>query len=300
MEKQSREWAAQCQARVRNIERLSREVRDYEATIEEIDRERVAREKQGQGWFSYLANPWAARPGETEQGKQEKARERLEQRASKSIKLEWARKQLTQVEAEHQRLLATQRQTREREAKEREDRLRDERLKAQREEQNARRKRDEDTARAREEACRKAEEAEREAARKAREREAADQRRQETERRERDLRQRLFAKLAAESIPVRKPPQNQNRATHPPPPRAAGSTTSHSQNNTWRQNRRNFTQTSSAGVGSEVCRHRTFWLKVEGRHECSVCYKTFNGFVLQCPDCKIMACASCKKALVQA
>jgi len=222
-EKQGREWAAQFLERVSNIARLNQVVSDVEAAIKEMDRkerERIVQEKQAQGWLSYLTNPWAANPVQTEQEKTKEHLKRPQQRVSKSIKLEWARNQLTQAEQEHQRLLAMERQTREREAREREERLREERMKAQRE-QNAKsretseRKTKEDAVRAREAASRKAEESQREAARKAREREAAqkaaNQRRQETERRERDLRQHLFERFTKQIYEDRMPQQNQNR-----------------------------------------------------------------------------------------
>lgn len=179
-----------------------------------------------------------------------------------------------------------QQQAREREAKEREERLREERIKAQRE-QNEKRKREQDSARAREEASRKAEESQREAREREAAQEMANQRIRETERRERDLRQRLFEKLAKQDTEGKMPRQNQNQPTDSTTPRSWNSSTSQTPR---RQNRRPAPQTG-------VCRHRKFWPKVQGRNQCSVCFKTFNGFVLQCPECKILACASCKKGL---
>ena len=45
------------------------------------------------------------------------------------------------------------------------------------------------------------------------------------------------------------------------------------------------------------CLHLGFWPKVEGKHRCAVCSQDFYRFVLQCPYCQMMACASCKKQL---
>ncbi|CAF9923184.1 MAG: hypothetical protein ALECFALPRED_002319 [Alectoria fallacina] len=294
-EKRAREWAAQCQARLSSIRSLNQDVWVFEAAIKEMDRkeqERVAQEKQAQGWLSYLTNPWAAKPVETKEREQ---RERLQQRASASIKLERARTQKTQAEQDHARILAVQQQTREREAKEREERQREESIKAQRE-RNEKWKREQDAARAREEASRKAEESQREAREREAAQEMADQRIRETERRERDLRQRLFEKFAKQSTESRIPQQqqqqqqqNQKPPINPTTPRSGNSTPQTPR----RQNRRPAPQTGSTGV----CRHREFWPKVQGRNRCSVCFKTFNGFVLQCPECKILACASCKKGL---
>ena len=289
-EKQAREWAAQCQARLSNIRSLDQNVWFFEATIRELDRkeqERVAQEKQAQGWLSYLTNPWAAKSVETKEREQ---RERLQQRASASIKLERARTQKIQAEQDHARILAAQQQAREREAQEREERLREERIKAQRE-QNEKWKREQDAARAREEASRKAEESQRQAREKEAAQEAMKQRIRETERRERDLRQRLFENLTKQDTEGKMPHQNQKSPTDSPTPRSGNSTSQTPR----RQNRRPAAQTGS----TRVCRHREFWLKVQGRNECSVCFKTFNGFVLQCPGCKILACASCKKGLLR-
>lgn len=45
------------------------------------------------------------------------------------------------------------------------------------------------------------------------------------------------------------------------------------------------------------CAHVGLWPRVEGQHQCSVCSKTFFSFILRCSECKVMACASCRRQL---
>lgn len=45
------------------------------------------------------------------------------------------------------------------------------------------------------------------------------------------------------------------------------------------------------------CRHKRWWTRVEGPHLCSNCSTRTTKFALQCPQCKRIACASCRTAL---
>ncbi|KAI1077852.1 DnaJ-domain-containing protein [Whalleya microplaca] len=45
------------------------------------------------------------------------------------------------------------------------------------------------------------------------------------------------------------------------------------------------------------CTHRGWWKKVDGPHTCSNCSTRTTRFALQCPQCKRIACASCRKVL---
>ncbi len=225
-------------------------------------------------------------------GKTEEILERLQLRASKSIKLGRARNQFNKAEQEHQELLTMQRQTREREARERCKMQNEERMKAEREEDAKWR----EAARAGEDAYRKAEESRTEAAKEAREGEvaqdASNRRRQETERRERDLRQHLRERMAKQNAETKIPQQDKSHAPE--------------QNKSWEpeqnQNRTPYStarqtgngrswkkqtfarQTCSAGSETKVCLHDKFWPKVRGKHQCSVCSEIYNGFILQCPN----------------
>lgn len=44
------------------------------------------------------------------------------------------------------------------------------------------------------------------------------------------------------------------------------------------------------------CDHRDWWHKVQGRAECSRCYESWS-YLLECPGCRIKACASCQAGI---
>ncbi|KAI1382915.1 uncharacterized protein F4822DRAFT_86326 [Hypoxylon trugodes] len=48
---------------------------------------------------------------------------------------------------------------------------------------------------------------------------------------------------------------------------------------------------------AKSCGHMEWWKKVNGSHICSHCSIKTTQFALQCPECKIFACASCRKLL---
>lgn len=165
-----------------------------------------------------------------------------------------------------------------------------------------------ETARARAEAYKKAEESRTEAAKHAKQREAmkdaGNRRRQETERKERDLRQQLLEKMANQRTETKTPQQNQSsqateknqsRASEQNQGRAPHSTAQQTGNGPARKKHTSTNQAGSARPDAKVCFHDRFWPKINGRHQCSMCSKMYNGFILQCPKCGIMACASCKK-----
>ena len=54
---------------------------------------------------------------------------------------------------------------------------------------------------------------------------------------------------------------------------------------------------SSTNPRHGVCVHSGFWPKVQGKYRCAICTQDFYSFILQCPTCSMMACASCKKQL---
>ena len=47
-------------------------------------------------------------------------------------------------------------------------------------------------------------------------------------------------------------------------------------------------------IEKERCAHRRFWGKVRREIQCSGCSISFKKYAFQCPDCGIIACASCK------
>lgn len=48
---------------------------------------------------------------------------------------------------------------------------------------------------------------------------------------------------------------------------------------------------------SSSCTHKSFWLKVNGRHYCRHCSRTFNKFAFKCPNCAETACGECMRTL---
>ena len=45
------------------------------------------------------------------------------------------------------------------------------------------------------------------------------------------------------------------------------------------------------------CYHKGRWPKVGGQHQCTICLGSSYRFILECPRCRIRACASCRKQL---
>jgi hypothetical protein len=45
------------------------------------------------------------------------------------------------------------------------------------------------------------------------------------------------------------------------------------------------------------CLHEGWWDKIEGRSTCERCAVSHHGYLLQCPGCKMKACASCQQLL---
>ena len=48
---------------------------------------------------------------------------------------------------------------------------------------------------------------------------------------------------------------------------------------------------------NDSCKHPGFWPKVHRQNKCEFCSQTFYAFILKCPECQCMACASCKRDL---
>lgn len=57
-----------------------------------------------------------------------------------------------------------------------------------------------------------------------------------------------------------------------------------------------FSSPAAAQTSRIACSHDGWWPKVEGRRACEKCSNTFR-FVLECPNCKMKACASCQHDL---
>ncbi|KAI0426350.1 DnaJ domain-containing protein [Xylaria sp. FL1042] len=51
----------------------------------------------------------------------------------------------------------------------------------------------------------------------------------------------------------------------------------------------------SADKPPNTCLHKGRWTRIPGRTVCSICSETLARFALQCPGCRMKACASCKR-----
>lgn len=60
--------------------------------------------------------------------------------------------------------------------------------------------------------------------------------------------------------------------------------------------RRRSTDQASTSTCTSTCNHDNWWTKVQHRAECPECYD-FCIYLLECPDCKMKACAKCQGAI---
>lgn len=302
--------AAMCKLRV--------EIKAFEdnlRALDEAERELIGIQKQASGWLAFFIAPFAE--AETGERKAQKREEILQQRTRASVKIGFAKEQLKRQEAEHQRILNAIRQAE----------LEEQFQKSK--EENARREREREMeAKKREESMKRAEAARKEAEKQARAR-AAENEARDKERRERDLRQALHAKLAKEKAEAEEAAKRQQSQTRPPAntstpkvrvPKASRNAHTHStqsypddfeyvhihQTRSRAQTRANHhteshtqshTHSHTAQTAPGSCRHTKFWPKVMGSFQCSVCSTHYHAWILQCPDCSKLACASCQKQI---
>jgi hypothetical protein len=52
-----------------------------------------------------------------------------------------------------------------------------------------------------------------------------------------------------------------------------------------------------ASTSRSACLHEGWWDKIEGRMTCESCAVSRYSYLLQCPSCKMKACASCQQTL---
>ena len=286
-ERRDKEWTAQSRARVNNIARLKKEVEAREAAIRENDiRERERKVTEDQGVWGYLVSFLSATPKKTEQEKHKEHQERLFRRAREATALRLATNALQQAEGEHHGILFEQNQTRAKEGRAKEEKLREEKLKEQRKEA-ARWKETYNKWAKEQEEVKKAKEA---ASRKSQEEISRKEKQRAKERKERDLRQELLSKLTAQNAQTEVSPQSTDQTGYPNQRQTQGSNPPPSQ-------RAKASQTFAGAARNTACRHKMFWPKIEGSHQCSICHQSFYKWILQCPGCNTMACASCRKSL---
>lgn len=133
---------------------------------------------------------------------------------------------------------------------------------------------------------RRAEEA---AARTTKQARAAQEARDAEERIQRDQAARK-AQRAREAQQAQQAQQARYREHQPRVARAAAQT---ARNNMSRP----ATTAASTVPQNTLCRHDAFWPKMLGSHVCSNCHSVQRQFAFQCPGCKMIACANCRRVL---
>ena len=290
-----------------DIFELSRAIRKLAADLKrykEQDDEDARKEKERNGWWAYLTSPIYRQAKETDEQEQERKNRRLHRDAAKRIKgsdlaekearlksLQDALRRVDDRIAVEKRKAADEKRRVEEEERARkfkmEQEARDRALREERErmakwqreqdEQAAKRAREarERMARWQREQAERVEKEAREAqaareAWEAQERERAAAVREE---RRRDL-ERLQKELKNRAEAMRRTEEAAKKAKKAPKHRSGRTTQS-----------------------TSTCRHAGWWPKVEGRQLCGKCDTFQNRFLLQCPGCQMVACASCQKSL---
>ena len=284
------------------LNRVIRKLKSDLNHLREKDDEQLKKERERNSWWTYITSPIYGKPAEeTEEQKQRQEVDRLQRLNSKRIKENDLARQEASVQSLKDKLQDTnskiaavkkkdedaaqaraaskqERIRKEQEAKRREAEQEKRRAWENMLAELARRQREEAAASAAREAqeARQAEERRRRdhAAREAREA------REEEERKRRDK----AAQEAQEALQARR---RERRA------QAARATV-----NTARKNKSKSAKTDQSFTSNEtICQHNAFWPKVQGSHLCGNCGSIQRHFALQCPGCKLMACASCRQKL---
>ena len=285
-------------SRIFEINRVIRKLTADLNRLQDLDNEMLKKEREKNSWLTYLTIPLYGKVKETEQEKKQREMDRLSRIASKSIKgneLKQNKASLQSLESALQgvddRIAAEKRKSeeeaqarakkrheqlmREYEAKRRLEKEQERERQAKREAAEAAeaQRRREETARAAKEAC-DAQNARAEAQKREREARAA------AEKRERDARmaqeRARTARAAREAEVARAQREARSKpATAPSSSRRA----------------------STANNKKSTCQHSAFWPQLPGSHECSNCHTIQRRFAFQCPGCRIVACAGCRRIL---
>ena len=271
----------------------SRGIRNLSATLkrlQERDNEDLRKESERNSWWTYFTSPiYGKQVPETEEQKQQRDFHRLQRLHTKGIK----EKDLIQQEANLHNLkdrlhdvtskIAAVKQKREEARLAAEARMQ-ERL---RKEQEAKRRAEAQEERERqakwradweaESARLRNEEAVKRAARQAKEAQEAEeaQRRARVAReaRDREIQEMLLAHRRERARSIREAAQAAQKN------KAQGSSP------------RGFASSQN------LCRHKAFWPKIQGASLCQNCNRMQRQFGFKCPDCNLIACATCRQSL---
>jgi hypothetical protein len=276
---------------------LNRDIRKLQTAIRDIDsigKAEAAEEAAAKSWSTWILSPLYKKPVETEEVKERKMRERIQRLHNRTFKEKDLEKKKVELRVQED-LLEQNREyfessnRRDDRAKlEIEERMRLRRLREQREkervEQEARdkawraRMREE---REREEKARKERELREKLERERRMKEYAEQKKkEEAETAARAIRQEKIRKANLET--VKKMREEKLRKANL---------------ETVKKMREEALRAAQAAREKRrTCIHDGWWPKAEGRMACEKCSETY-GYLLQCPYCKMKACASCQRKL---
>ena len=259
-----------------DIFELGRVVRKLTADLKRLqdqDDDDMRMERERNSWWKYLTMPLYGKVNETDEQKHERETRRLHRLASKSIK----GSELHEKEAKLQNLqkalqnvnnsIAAEKKTAEDERRRVDDEARARRLRMEQE------LRDRAMQEMRERMAKAQKERAERAAKEAREAQAAREAQEAQER----------ARMAAAAVERRHKEEERAQAVREAEEAA-------------RRARKTWDDWYEPATKS-VCRHDRFWPKIEGRQLCSKCHAVQGRFAFQCPGCRMIACASCRRSL---
>ena len=260
-----------------DIFELSRVIRKLEADLKrfkEQEDEDARREKNRNGWWAYLTSPIYGPVKETDEQKQERKNTRLQMNHAKTIKgSDLAEKEVRLIKLQDalQRVNSAIAAEKRKAADEKERAEEEERARKRKMEQEAR---DRAMRQERERMAKLQKEQAEQMAKMAREARAAREAREAQER-----------ERAAAAVEERRCREAEFRAESARRAEEAVKKAQKARNH-W-----------SGRATQNTCSHAGWWPKVEGRQLCGKCDTFQNRFLLQCPSCKMVACASCQKSL---
>ena len=275
-----------------DIFELNRSIRKLSADLNRLrdqDDQDLRKDTAKNSWWTYLTAPVYGKANETEEQVQQRRTEAVHRRAVKSVK----EHDLGQKEAKLRSLESELRDLDRRIAAERE-KFNDEQLKRAAKRQEQLRK-EQEVRRREEEQRRRAEWAKWEATQATRRREeAAARAAKEAREAEEAAKAKERERAARESLQAREAMKAQERAQASREAEAARQKATY-----WRANTspKYSRPPASTSLNKDTCRHNAFWPKLQGIHLCSNCNVWQNRFALQCPGCKLIACANCRKIL---
>lgn len=266
----------------RELNQLRRDLRVLQDEGTQAEREKASRN----GWWTYMASFVATSAQETQEQKLERERREVDRRAAQTIKERMFERQDSKVKSSEASLQSIkdeiakiemsiwmkkceEEQVRMRQAQmEEQEKIRQAQMRAAQAAQEVRRANEERIRREYQESIRAAEAA------RTRRQEEMKREEQERIRKESELKRASQAREGASA--KKREEQAELRAK-----RAQGSSNNSSP----------FTATSSA------CNHRAFWAQIEGAQRCSRCTITTTKFAFECPGCRKVACADCRRII---